>query len=527
MINKVSLLFNTVKHLKPIQVFYQLKYRIIKAGDLSSYNKAYTADSVCFLLFQKQPPVYKTYVGNNTFSFLNLSVSFEKTINWNFQEHGKLWNYNLQYANYLLQEDISVIERKALLLSLYEAIDKGQLPLEPYPVSLRSINSIRFLSQNNIDEKQLFSSLHAELDFLSKRLEYHLLGNHLLENGFALLMGGAFFTNQTWIKQGQQILKEQLEEQIMNDGAHFELSPMYHQIIFFRLLELIDWYSNWEYKENSFLKFLMNKASKMRSWLAVISFENGTIPHFNDSANGIAYTTQWLLGYADKLSIKQEGIPLSDSGYRSYIKSNYECKVDVAQVGPSYQPGHAQADALSFILDYKRKPLFVEVGTSTYEINEIRASERGTAAHNTVVVNNTNQSNVWSGFRVAQRAKTTILEDKENYLVGQHDGYKGIGNIHIRAFEFKESSMLITDNLKGNPETTKQFHLHLDPSVEVIKEGGNTISVIEKATIEFEGATKVAIMEYNMADGYNRYQVGKKIIVAFAQSLKTTITFKE
>lgn len=527
MIKKIALLLNTVKHLKPIQVFYQFKYRIKKAGALSSYNKAYTVDSVCFLSFTKQPPVYKAYLGHNIFSFLNLVVDFKKDINWNYQEHGKLWNYNLQYANYLLQEEVSVIERETLLLSLYTAIDKGELALEPYPVSLRCINSIRFISQNNREEQSLYPYLHAELDFLSKRPEYHLLGNHLLENGFALLMGGAFFVNQTWIKQGQQILKQQLEEQIMKDGAHFELSPMYHQIIFFRLLELIDWYSNWEYKDKAFLHFLMNKASKMYSWLAVISFKDGAIPHFNDSANGIAYSTPWLLEYADKLGVKQENILLNDSGYRSYTNDNYECKIDLAQIGPSYQPGHAQADALSFILNYKNKPLFVEVGTSTYEINEIRAKERGTAGHNTVVVNNTNQSNVWSGFRVAQRAKTIILEDRENYLVGQHDGYKKIGNIHKRVFDFKEKRILINDTLEGNPTTKKQFHLHLDPSVVDIQKEEHTISLIGIATINFEGATKIAILDYNMADGYNRYQVGKKIVVTFVQSLKTIITFKE
>jgi len=50
MIKKITQLLNTVKHLKPIQVFYQFKYRIKKAGALSSYIKAYTVDSVCFYI---------------------------------------------------------------------------------------------------------------------------------------------------------------------------------------------------------------------------------------------------------------------------------------------------------------------------------------------------------------------------------------------------------------------------------------------------------------------------------------------
>src|SRR5690606_25573724 len=124
-------------------------------------------------------------------------------------------------------------------------------------------------------------------DFLSKRPEYHLLGNHLLENAFALIMGGAFFSNRDWILLGKQILTTELNEQIQSDGAHFELSPMYHQIIFFRLLELVDWYSNFEGKEQYYLEYLIFKSSLMRSWLAQLTFSNGDIPHFNDSADGI------------------------------------------------------------------------------------------------------------------------------------------------------------------------------------------------------------------------------------------------
>src|SRR5690606_1726695 len=132
------------------------------------------------------------------------------------------------------------------------SLDNGKLLLEPYPVSLRSINVIRLCCFHEVTDSSILKNLHGELDFLSKRLEYHLLGNHLLENVFALMMGGVFFSNDTWVLKAKGILKEQLNEQILNDGGHFELSPMYHQIILFRLLELIDWYSKVDNKDSNF-----------------------------------------------------------------------------------------------------------------------------------------------------------------------------------------------------------------------------------------------------------------------------------
>ena len=78
---------------------------------------------------------------------------------------------------------------------------------------------------------------------------------------------------------------------------------------------------------------------------------------------------------------------------------------DAAAVGPDYIPGHAHADTLSFELSIGRERVFVNTGTSQYGSNLARHSERRTAAHNTVEVNNADSSEVWSSFRVGNRAK--------------------------------------------------------------------------------------------------------------------------
>lgn len=526
MIKKTNLLFNTVKHLKPIQVFYQLKYRLKNPGTLNDYDKSYLIDKMSVLSFAKQPPVYLSYLGKNKFTFLNQEVQFDSEIDWNYQENGKLWNYNFQYANWLLQEDVSFEEKSELLGSLYEWLDNGKLTVEPYPTSLRAINVMRLFSHENKQDELILANTHAELDFLSKRPEYHLLGNHLLENAYALIMGGAFFSIKKWAEQGQSILEKELEEQILSDGAHFELSPMYHQIIFFRLLELIDWYSEWSLKETAFEQYLRDKASMMLSWLRNISFENGDIPHFNDSAEGIAYSSYWLYDYADKVGISLIEVSLNRSGYRSVKTDNYECKIDFAELGPSYQPGHAHADALSFIMYHKGGPLFVEQGTSTYQIGERRTHERSTHSHNTVVVDNRNQSNIWSGFRVAERANVFILEDAFPLYVAEHDGYKSLGVKHKRSFDFQENSIQICDNVIGNNDLKKEFHLHIAPGVDLMKID-NKVTIQGGISISFVGSTDISIEEYEMADGYNQYKVGNKIVVNFVSHLITNIHFEK
>lgn len=527
MTNKLSLLYHTLRHLKPKQVVYQIKYRVIKPRLLKTYGGKHSNIEIQPLIFTTKPPVLESWLSNGKFCFLNLEKDFTNQIDWNFQGHGKLWNYNLQYVNYLFQETITDSEKESLIKDLYDWLNDGRLLLEPYPTSLRVINMIRWLSLAQEHRAELVENVYAELDFLSRRLEYHLLGNHLLENGFALLMGGAFFANKDWLKLGEKILREELDEQVLADGAHFELSPMYHQIIFFRLLESIDWYTRWSNREQGFENFLKEKAVLMRGWLENISFQNGDIPHFNDSADEIAYTTPWLISYAQGLTIPKSKLSLSSSGYRSVSLGDYECKVDVAQIGAGYQPGHAHADALSFILYNRGTPLFVEQGTSTYQIGEIRERERSTAAHNTVVVDGRNQSSVWGGFRVAERANVQILVDENYRISAEHDGYRKMGVTHRRTMEFEKKYVTILDEVVGDDPCSKEFYLHIYPGIEVEIDNNQSLVLSNGVKIVFSPNVNITLQHYERANGYNRYERGKMVIVSFLASLKTTVILKD
>ena len=520
MVNKLILFLNTIKHLKLIQVFYQLYYKTLPKTHIKPIFECdnFNLSSLQFLEYSNNSKIWN----GKEFVFLNLSKRFEETIDWSYNGYGKLWNYNLQYFDCLFQEDLGTHEKIELLNSFYEFSVKNKIILEPYPVSLRIINCIKFFNKEGIIDKSLHNYLHQELTFLNNNFEYHILGNHLLENAFALLMGGTYFQNNKWIKKAQKVLKKEIEEQILEDGAHFELSPMYHNIIFFRVLELIYWYSFFKDKEDDFLEFLKIKAVLMRSWLEQIAFKNGDLPNFNDCAEGIALPVAELLSFADKLNIVSNSTLLGASGYRSISKYIYECKIDVAQLGPKYQPGHSHADALSFIIYHNNRPLFVEKGTSTYEINERRHEERATSAHNTVSIGNKNQSQVWSGFRVGNRAKTSILEDSPNTIIGTHNGYFNSVGLHKRKFAFFENHIKIEDLFQNNDKAL--FHLHVYPNETLLKDE-NTIIIKDRAKVTFNNAKNISIENYTMAKGFNHFEMGQKIIIEFQHNLKTRIDF--
>ncbi|WP_183078857.1 alginate lyase family protein [Sphingobacterium puteale] len=438
-------------------------------------------------------------------------------------DFGKLWNYNLEYFDYLQQNDISTNEKERLIEDFYKFSISKKRKLEPYPVSLRSINIIRFVLDSNRLNADFLKFVCQELDYLSKNYEYHILGNHLLENAFALCLGGAFFNNKNWHAKAVKILQNQLSEQILKDGGHFELSPMYHQIIFYRTLELLDWYENYPKKDKKFEFFLRKIAEGMKSWLIEISFENGDIPLFNDAANGIAMKTEDLLAYATRCGVNTVDIALGESGYRTYKGKNYEIKVDVGPIGADYQPGHAHADSLSFILYSNRQPLLVEQGTSTYQIGFRRDLERSTSAHNTIVVAGKNQSEVWGGFRVGARANTTVLAETENKLVASHDGYRKLNLAHKRSFGFKDDRIEIEDFLSSEAEATAFFHLH--PTRTVEKFDASTYIIDGRIKVVMVGAHDIKLEEYKFADQYNNYHIAKRLVASFSKSLNTSIHF--
>jgi uncharacterized heparinase superfamily protein len=462
-------------------------------------------------------------IERNRFNFLNLSHQFESDIDWDYQGFGKLWNYNLQYFNYLHQTNLDEKTKQALLLDITHWLKSGKLKLEPYPVSLRVINILRYCSVYNCENDLIINSTFAQLRYLSRNLEYHLLGNHLLENGFALLMGGSAFSEQGWLDMAKNILYKQLEEQILNDGGHFELSPMYHQIILFRVLEAIDWYQMAKLPDEEFLSFIRIKASKMLSWLKAITFSNGDIPHFNDSSDKVALTSCELFNYAKMLDIPDFGdIKLGDSGYRKYMLGSYECAIDVGKIGPSYQPGHSHSDALTFVLYQKGRPFIVDVGTSTYQIGERRNYERSTAAHNTVEVKGTNQSEVWGGFRVGKRASVNIDSETGIQLSASHDGYRhNFGLIHKRTFDFNPQSILITDEIAGDAAKCR-IHFHPDCNVELV--GLGSVVVAGFANIILHNAGKVLLETYEYANGFNSYLPAKRLVIDFNNTLTTHIS---
>ena len=524
-IRKIKLLLNTVKHLKPIQIYYRFYYflsnRLFSINVDGGFLPPFTLINWESKLKSSLSYAHK----EKSFSFLNITDQFSEQIDWNYNKHGKLWTYNLNYFDFLNQKEM-ISEAGVGLIHDYIKNDNilkdGK---EPYPISLRGMNWIKFLAENKIRDPEIDKTLNNHYRILFANLEYHLLGNHLLENVFSLLFGAYYFQNEKLYRKAKKLLISELNEQILKDGGHFELSPMYHQIIFSRLLDCIQLVKlNKFWKKDNLLLFLEAKAALMNSWLQKITYKNGEIPMVNDSTYGISSSSDELFSYAEKLGIPKQDIKLSESGYRKIKLNNYELLLDIGNVGASYNPAHAHSDTFNFELIKDGNPIFVDTGISTYEKNAIRQNERATCSHNTVQIDNIEQTQVWGGFRVANRAKVSKIKESKNHIEAVHDGYKKEGFLHKRTFQWQENKIILKDEIdkSTNNKSKAFFHLHSSIKKPLLKENKIILNDLEMI-IEFKGFNNIVIADYQLSEGFNKTKSAYKIIVTFDQKLTTTI----
>lgn len=524
LIHKLKRTYSTARYLKSGQILYRLYYSFWRINHIK--KKRFKGDflqNFSLVSIPASENIISQSGDQYSVRLLNLEKTYLSGINWADEEYGRLWNYNLQYADFLEQDELPVKVRESLMIDLYSWLYTGKLKPEPYPASLRIMNVIRFIQKHTdhvTQSEKLLDGLYSELHFLSNRVEYHLSGNHLLENGFALLMGGSFLDHQSFLEMGRKILAEELNEQILSDGAHYERSPMYHNIILFRVLEAISYLP----EKNKLKMILVEYAEKMISWMNNMTFKNGQKAHFNDSVDGVAYTKKNLAQIANKLDINTDiSVDLAESGYRRFNIDAIELIVDAEGIKPDHQPGHAHADSLSFVLNLYNNPLIVDPAISTYEPNERRKWERSTKAHNTVTVSNQNSADVWSAFRVGRRPHVTILNENESSIRA-----KAVYSIpseknleHTRTFSVSESTVTILDNVSSGKTATGR--LYLAPGIDIQKIEGDIVVLSNRVKIHINKSGNISSFDYQYCEDFNQTSKAKAIKYDFSKKCSTEI----
>jgi uncharacterized heparinase superfamily protein len=142
--------------------------------------------------------------------------------------------------------------------------------------------------------------------------------------------------------------------------------------------------------------------------------------------------------------------------------------------GISGKGSHTHNDKLSFVFRVAGEEVFRDSGTACYTRDIATRNEfRGTAAHNTLMIDGTEQNRILPGplglFILGNEAVVSRIDTGESpgrFLRASHAGYRSLGVTHtrtIRAID-GETAFLIEDKLEGDGEHEFELNFQIAPN---------------------------------------------------------------
>jgi heparinase II/III-like protein len=301
----------------------------------------------------------------------------------------------------------------------------------PYPLSTRAGNWIAALTLvPDLASPELSRSLWRQLRRLERNIEDDVLGNHVIRNARALVLGGAAFAAPRLTRRGIELLRRELPEQVLRDGGHYERSPVYHLVVLRDLLEI---------QAVTPHSWLAETIERMRAFAAALARPDGAPALFNDGTID-----------APRIELPEPSEGLSvfpDSGFVVVREAGMWLAFRCGPASPTFLPAHAHADALSFQLWWDGRPVVVDPGTYTYEPGEERDRLRSTRAHSTVTVDGRDQFRVWGAFRSGPLPKVSLRYARDGAIEAS---VVLPGRVrHVRRIEWADGEVRVLDQLEG------------------------------------------------------------------------------
>lgn len=370
-------------------------------------------------------------------------------------------------------------------------------------------------------KSQLLHSVYLHLWEITRKYSFgSSANNHLIGEAAGVFIATSYFQGlqsaEKWRDESYGILEREIIAQTYPDGCTREQAFGYHLFVlqFFLLAGIVarkigkDFTeAYWKRLEKMFEfsaamieggpptmfgdcddGYVLDLGGDKDDFYGLLSI--GTVlfkrPDFKELARGYSEPTFWLLGPSSRETFdairagSKQGSLISkafpESGY--YLlqcgqkDSDDEISVlfDCGDLGYKSIAAHGHADALSFTLRAFGVDIFVDPGTYDYFSSpEWRNYFRSTKAHNTVIVDDSDQSVMLGPFMWGDRAKGRCIDWNPTMdggrVVGEHDGYMRLNDpvVHRRTLDLDTGSRILTirDDImaKGSHEIGIYFHL--------------------------------------------------------------------
>jgi hypothetical protein len=318
-----------------------------------------------------------------------------------------------------------------------------------------------------------------------------------------------------WRAWAEKVLDEEIQLQVGPDGVHKELSSCYHAYTVEYYLQYV-LLSRRQGREPS--DAVTARLRNMCAFLQDIQRPDGTVPQLGDGDGGQALPLDplgWFPGYVlptlgnllfkDTMSTKQ-GQPLWEAIWlcgpdvqktlsspavsaqarsaRHYPDANYMVArsngtdrssmlvFDAGNMG-FMGGGHSHADCLHFDLALQGRPVIVDIGTGSYHHPLWRNYCRGTAAHNTVVIDHQPQAAFGEKFswrNIPEKGRGMLAQEPQFTLLrGVYQARQDVR--HARTLLWWEGRFLVClDMFSASGPHHYAFHWHFHPDINLARD---------------------------------------------------------
>lgn len=433
------------------------------------------------------------------FSFLGRTVQMSRTVTWHPEASprvGQLWTMNLHYNEFLTGlPDALFADLTDQWIAANPCYGSGYWrdAWHAYALSIRTVVWMEELVQRDAGLPQdvrgrLRASIEKQLCFLARNIERDIGGNHVIKNIRALATGGRLFEGgraRDWTRLACRLIRQELDEQVLADGGHFERSPSYHGEVFADLLSTRLALSQTAGVEQAVIDHIDGALRRMSQFAADLVHPDGLVPLFNDAGLSMATSPDTQLSAYERVygsrPLQRANFAFPESGYFGFRHEDIYLVVDCGPLGADVLMAHAHGDALSFELSVSGQRLVVDQGVYEYEAGDRRAASRSARSHNTVCIERSDQAEFFGAFRCGSRPKVDLLHyapRPEGFVLeGRHDGFSRLtgGPRHSRRFELTSNRLDIHDRLDARVADGVSSSLLLHPHCQVTRSGADIL----------------------------------------------------
>lgn len=364
-------------------------------------------------------------------------------------------------------------------------------------------------------------SLARQMRFLASNLEHDIGGNHAIKNAKALVWAGRYFAGpeaDAWTEAGKRLLRDELPDQLLSDGMHFERSPAYHQQVFADLCECASVLDDGPWRHD-----LLDVLDRMARPLVDLTHPDGSPSQFGDGGLDMAYSPGECLEAFRRVGGRspkpRRFVRLPDAGYFGLRDEDTYLLFDTGAIAPDHLPAHGHGDALSFEWTVRGERMIVDAGVFEYDPGPWREHVRSTFAHNTLTLDDRDQAEFYGAFRIGRRPEVLLMRYERGprtvTIEGAHDGYAHLPGapIHTRRVTAGPNSLAVHDNVEGGKGQKAVARLLLHPEVRVRRAKRGFLLKRGDVTVRLETSAEVGVIDaWWCPNFYERYRAKQLVL---------------